>query len=100
MNTNFLRALCLSLLLAISQLGALTHGISHLSETHQQDQKTHHSPACEQCAAYAQLGGAVGSTGLKLPALAQTHLLQTSVAHFMGVALIHAYSARAPPRFA
>ena len=64
---RFSRAVLFPLLLTFvllfaQQAGAL-HTLSHaLEEQSQHDKQAPHSDACEQCAAYAQLGNALSST--------------------------------------
>lgn len=60
---RFLLPLLLAFVLLFAQQGAAMHALGHiLAEQAQQDKQAPHSPACEQCAAYAQLGGALGSS--------------------------------------
>ena len=60
---RFLLSLMLAFALLFAQQGAAVHTLGHiLAEQAQQDKQAPHSPACEQCAAYAQLGGALGSS--------------------------------------
>ena len=56
---RFLLPLLLAFALLFAQQGAAMHALGHIMA--QQDKQAPHSPACEQCAAYAQLGGALGS---------------------------------------
>ena len=52
--------------LLFAQMGSLAHGISHvLSEPSQgSEQSLPHDKYCDQCAAYAQIGSAVGSSSV------------------------------------
>lgn len=60
---RFLLPLLLAFTLLFAQHGAAMHALGHiLAEQTQQDKQAPHSPACEQCASYAQLGGALGSS--------------------------------------
>lgn len=60
---RFLLPLLLAFALLFAQQGAAMHALGHiLSEQAQQDKQAPHSPACEQCTAYAQLGSALGSS--------------------------------------
>ena len=60
---RFLLPLLLAFTLLFAQQGAAMHALGHiLAEQAQQDKQTPHSPVCEQCATYAQLGGALGSS--------------------------------------
>lgn len=47
--------------LLFAQLGGLTHGIAHAMAEQAQDQSLPHGKHCDLCAAYAQLGSAIGS---------------------------------------
>jgi hypothetical protein len=81
-----------------AQQGGAAHALSHaLEQTQQQDKQTPHSPACEQCATYAQLGSAlhVGTYHFALPAAASAAVLQRSVA-FRSIHILAAV-ARGPP---
>jgi len=50
----------LSFALLFAQQGGAAHALSHAFEqTRQQDKQGPHSPACEQCEAYVQLGSAL-----------------------------------------
>lgn len=58
---RFLLPLLLAFALLFAQQGAAMHALGHiLTQQAQQDKQAPHSPACEQCASYAQLGGAIG----------------------------------------
>ena len=60
---RFLLSLMLAFALLFAQQGAAVHTLGHiLAEQAQQDKQTPHSPVCEQCATYAQLGGTLGSS--------------------------------------
>lgn len=60
---RFLLPLLLAFTLLFAQHGAAMHALGHiLTGQAQQDKQAPHSPACEQCASYAQLGGALGSS--------------------------------------
>lgn len=51
----------LALLFLFAQQGAIVHGVSHVSDHAKQEQKLPHTQSCDQCIAYAQIGGAVPS---------------------------------------
>ena len=59
-----LRSILLKSLLAFAllfaQQGAVTHSISHVLAEQSQDQSLPHDKHCDLCAAYAQIGSAVG----------------------------------------
>ena len=48
--------------LLFAQQGGITHALRHtMAEQSKQDKQSPHTPACDQCASYAQLGGALNS---------------------------------------
>jgi hypothetical protein len=83
--------------LLFAQLGGYAHGIAHTLADQSQDQSLPHDKHCDLCAAYSQIGSAIGSGSVDFSANA-THetlhrtpdILHTSV-NFV------AYTARAPP---
>jgi hypothetical protein len=89
--------LCAFSLLVAQQVGA-AHTLSHaLEEQSQHDKHTSDSPACEKCAAYAQLGsalsnGAIDFTPLRISSEAVRHIAAT----FRSIHLLAAV-ARGPP---
>jgi hypothetical protein len=89
-------------ILLFAQQGAYTHALSHLQPPaeHQQDKDTHHSPVCDKCVVYGEVGGALHVSPLVFSA-PQKVAIEPSVVHsdFSPVTL-RAYSSRAPPRFA
>ena len=96
------RRLFLPLLFALSLLFAQQGGISHalrhiLAEQKQQDKHAPHSNTCDQCASYAQLGGALNSTihTFALTIISSSALPQRSVT-FNSFHVIAA-TARGPP---
>ena len=98
------RRLMFSLLLAFSllfvQQGATLHKLSHVLAEQTQDQSLPHDPQCELCAAYAQIGGAVGSSEVHFDftmSCAATYERTHNDPHTITLA---AFAARAPPRSA
>jgi len=91
--------LSLLFLFAVGQQGVAAHEISHFSEqdASQQNSKSHQATFCDQCAAYAALGGAVGSASLPNQAVAlQYHFL--SIIEPQPIVVFQVFcSARAPP---
>lgn len=76
----FLPLLFIMSLLSAQQVGA-AHTLGHaLAEQSQQDKHAPHSPACEKCENYAQLGNALGVAAFDLdpPALPAAPLLHRS----------------------
>lgn len=87
------------LLFAFTQMGVVTHEISHLNQPAQQTQpdKNSATETCGQCIAYAQAASGVPSANFIIPSSeAQFHLATVYVAH-LATALTPSYSARAPP---
>ncbi len=95
MRHPLLARLLLIFALLFAQMGGLVHGISHAMADQSQDQSLPHN--CDLCAAYAQLGSAIGSNTVHFE-LATCHdtphhaLLATATS-----ASFVAFSARAPP---
>jgi hypothetical protein len=92
----------LTLALLSAQLGALTHGITHtLGEQSQgSDQSLPHDKHCDLCAAYAQIGSAIGSTGVHfVSAEHRTAAHQHHATRYLSYTFA-AFAARAPPRLA
>lgn len=97
------RALFTNLLLVFallfSQMGGLAHGISHIQtgKSHESEHSLPHDQYCDQCAAYAQIGGAVGSSPVEFAGnevFEAPYLNETSP--FISLAFV-AFAARAPP---
>ena len=89
--------LCALSLLFAQQAGA-AHTLSHaLEEQSQHDKHPSDSPACEKCAAYAQLGSALsaGTTAFTPPQISGV-TIRRSTASFQTIHLLAAV-ARGPP---
>lgn len=88
-------ALVIALLFA--QLGGLTHGIAHTLAEQSQDQSLPHDKLCDLCAAYAQIGSALGSSSVhfEFASLLET-TLSTHYTSYRSIAFT-AFAARAPP---
>lgn len=88
-------------LLAV-QAGSLAHGISHILAEPSQGSKQSlpHDKYCDQCAAYAQIGGAVGSSAINLftGESCETHNLNSLSTRTADTFV--AFAARAPPHSA
>jgi hypothetical protein len=92
----FLKSL-LVLALLFAQQGAVTHAIAHTLAEQAQDQSLPHDQQCELCAAYAQIGSAVGSSSVHFDlALHQEATHSTHSASFRPIPFA-AFAARAPP---
>ncbi len=92
--------LFLAFALLSAQQGAAAHALGHLlGQIGHQDKQAPHSPACEQCAAYAQIGSALHVSGFHLALAAAT---SEGVPHhtlLFRSACTFAPAARAPPLF-
>ena len=82
--------------LLFSQMGGLFHGISHTLD--EQSQSLPHDKLCDLCAAYAQLGTALGSHAAS-PLLQEQRstAVDSSLAALRGAIRFDAFAARAPP---
>lgn len=73
------------------------HGISHTLAEQAQDQSLPHDKLCDLCAAYAQLGSALGTHTIPfVPTEQYAIFVFASVATFFS-AKFTAFAARAPP---
>jgi hypothetical protein len=88
----------LSALLTV-QAGSLAHGISHALDEQSQDseQSLPHDKYCDQCAAYAQIGGAIGSSGISFTSSENFETLHLSDSSSYISNSFVAFAARAPP---
>jgi len=96
---RFFPSLLLAFALLFTQLGGLTHGISHISAEHQHSQgKSQVSDKlCNLCAAYAQIGSALGNHSVLFAAVEQTLFFVAISFSCFYVVSIAAFSARGPP---
>ena len=63
MYRSVLTRLLLIFALLFAQMGGLAHGITHiLGQSHAPDHSLAHDKYCNQCAAYGQIGSAIGSS--------------------------------------
>ncbi len=98
MSRRLFLPLLLALTLLFAQQGGISHALRHiLAEQKQQDKQAPHSNTCDQCASYAQLGGALNSTlhTFALATISSSALPQRSVS-FNSIHVIAA-TARGPP---
>lgn len=97
MRHSLFARLLLIIALLFAQMGGLAHGISHALADQSQDQSAPHDKLCDLCAAYAQLGSALGSSAahLELTTCPDTphHTIFTPTTSTAFVA----YASRAPP---
>ena len=82
------------------QTGSLTHGISHTLADQGSDQSLPHDKHCELCAAYAQIGSAIGSSSHTFVTGERFETPPLSLFTLPATFSFFAFSARAPPRSA
>jgi len=98
MRNSILVRFLLIFALLFAQAGGLTHGISHIMEDASQHKTLAHDKLCDQCAAYAQIGSAMGSHGISFSPLEQlASIVPTLFNTFVSNETFAAFSARAPP---
>lgn len=90
----------LVLALLFAQLGGLTHGIGHTLADQSQDQSLPHDQQCDLCAAYAQIGSAVGSSHVHFDFASYPEATYSSHSASYRPVAFAAFAARAPPRCA
>lgn len=92
--------LLFTLALLFAQQGGLAHSFTHALEEHSQDQSLPHDKHCELCAAYAQVGSALGSSNIHFDfASCLEETTSTLSVTFRSVAF-SIFAARAPPHSA
>lgn len=90
--------LFLAIALLFAQQGAMLHAIAHSLAEHSHDPSMPHEEYCEKCAAYAQIGSAVGSSSVDFDfAAVSTTATFFYFANFRSIEFA-AFVARAPPR--
>ncbi|MGC2165337.1 MAG: DUF2946 family protein [Gallionella sp.] len=99
MNRNKILNLLLVFTLLFSQMGGLAHGVTHThgEKSSDSEHSLPHDKYCDQCAAYAQIGSAVGSSSINFASnevFAAPFLHETS--SFVSQTFV-AFAARAPP---
>lgn len=91
----------LAFVLLFAQQGAFRHALSHMSENapahSQQDKQIPHSPACDECVAYAGVGSAVAASTPFPPAGILFVLSFFSLFTACVFPASRAYHSRAPP---
>jgi hypothetical protein len=99
MRSSRYLSLLLALTLLFTQLGSLTHGISHTLDEQKQNsgQSLPHDKLCDLCVAYAQIGGAISSNSVGF--IGSAGIEAFHVDHFSTAfsSRFVAFSARAPP---
>ena len=87
----------LVLALLFAQQGAVTHGISHVLAEQSQDHSLPHDKHCDLCAAYAQIGSAVGVNHIYLDFGSSFGAILTTYSVTFHSFSFSAFAARAPP---
>lgn len=99
LTLRFIQTLFFALALLFAQQGGVLHALSHAfaEKTAQHNKQTPHSPACEQCTSYAQLGGALNSGYLTFEL--HSSLVQTLAQYYFSFLTRHTLTAiaRGPP---
>ena len=98
LRSLFTRLMLISALL-FAQMGGLAHGISHILTEKSQgsEQSLPHDKYCDQCAAYAQIGGLIGSSSISFTGSENYETLHFSNPATYTSTTFVAFAARAPP---
>lgn len=96
----FLLRSLLAFTLLFTQQGLVTHAIAHTLAEQTQDHSLPHDQQCELCAAYAQLGNAVGSGEVHFDLDTSFDEAHTAFVETTSALSFSAFAARAPPRSA
>ena len=100
MHRSLFTRLLLIFALLFAQMGGLAHGISHILAEQSQgsDQSLPHDKYCDQCAAYAQIGSAVGSSSISFAGSENFETLHSNnPVSYTSTNTFVAFAARAPP---
>ncbi len=100
MSRRLLFSLLLACALLFVQQGAALHNLSHVLAEQTQDHSLPHDPQCELCAAYAQIGSAIGSTAISFDLATAPNVPHATALHSIQTCTCAAFAARAPPRSA
>ncbi len=99
MHSALFSRLLLIFALLFAQMGSLAHGISHIIAEPSQgsEQSLPHDKYCDQCAAYAQIGSAVGSSSINIVVSENCETLHSGhIGCYLSNTFV-AFAARAPP---
>ena len=105
MHTPMLARFLLIFALLFVQLGSVTHSLSHVlghpsgsaGQSQSSDQSLPHDKYCDLCAAYAQIGGALGSRAIPFTLPEQPDVFAFTSPHTFHSNTFSAFAARAPP---
>lgn len=99
MNRRFLPNVLLALALVFAQFGAVTHAVSHLGDAPvHRDHAPADSKTCDQCLAYAPVGGGLASAEWSFAVPDHAMVPVASPAYFFFSHSWRFFSSRAPPR--
>jgi hypothetical protein len=89
----------LAFALLFAQMGSLAHGISHIiaGQSRGLDQSLPHDKYCDQCAAYGQIGGLIGSSNISFASGKNFETLHFNEPASCSSTTFAAFAARAPP---
>jgi hypothetical protein len=96
--------LALIFVFAFAQIGAVTHGISHVNDgaehsqhaPNKQDTNTH-SEQCDQCISFAKIAGGLAAQSFEFPIIRASFIGSSQLQTLASSQLFSAYAARAPP---
>jgi len=99
MQRSLFTALTLVFVLLLAQMGSLAHGISHIlpEQSQSPDQSLPHDKYCGQCAAYAQVGGLIGSSSISFAGSESFETPHFSEPASYTSTTFAAFAARGPP---
>jgi hypothetical protein len=99
MQRSLFTALTLVFALLLVQMGSLAHGISHIlpEQSQRSDQSLPHDKYCAQCAAYAQIGGLIGSSSISFASVESFEIPHFNEPASYTSTTFVVFAARAPP---
>jgi hypothetical protein len=99
MYRSLFTRLLLIFALLFAQMGGLAHGISHIitEPSQRSDQSLPHDKYCNQCAAYGQIGSAIGSSNISIASSESFETLHFNEPASYTSTTFVAFAARAPP---
>jgi hypothetical protein len=99
LHARFALIFTLLFALLVVQMGSLAHGVSHILAEQSQgsEQSLPNDKYCDQCAAYAQIGSAVGSSGINIADSENCEAQHPSFNCCYISKTFAAFAARAPP---
>ncbi|OIP18039.1 MAG: hypothetical protein AUK53_01460 [Betaproteobacteria bacterium CG2_30_59_46] len=102
MRFRLILFVCLAFALLVAQQGAALHALSHFADgvpgQSQQGKHLPHSPACDKCVVYADIGSAAPSSPLVFATQETTAVLAAVLFLLFFSSPLYSYLSRAPPR--